>query len=211
MDIKKMLTDWKSIGTVWVWIGLAILALNFVFVGPSRWEFWYGLTYGAGWLALGIVLCNSSPSLLGAIGAAFAGVLAVLLNIHAFATDLTAQTSATIGVVLLVAVVAAEYGLLKFGGRKPEAKYLTLLAFGASALFGVLYFYDRFSQHLPLNFQTIMYHGGIMALAGFDFITALGAALHFKETHKIRLVLALVSIAGAALTAGQLGWGLSLA
>jgi len=209
MDLRKVLTDWKgNVGTLWLWVGVALLLLNVFVVGIARWEFWYGLTYCLGWIGLGVVLSVGKPGLLGAVCAALGGVLAVVLNLQAL-SFITSQMTTGLSVVLFAGVVLSESDVLKFGGRRPEAKYLTLLAFGSSALFGLLYFYNFLTLGLPLTYQTVMYHGGIMMLAGFDFVTVLGA-VKFGASSKIRLLLAAVTIFGAVLLTGVLGWGLTL-
>ncbi|MCJ7424728.1 hypothetical protein MUP01_10750 [Candidatus Bathyarchaeota archaeon] len=209
MNLGKVLTDWKgNLGTLWLWIGAALLLLNLFVVGIASWAFWYGLTYSLGWIGLGIVLSVAKPRVLGAVCAALGGALAVVLSLQALAF-ITSQMAAGLSVVLFAGVILSESNMLKFGGCRSEAKYVTLLAFGSSALFGLLYFYNRLTSGLPLNYETVMYHGGIMLLAGFDFVTVLGA-VKFGASSKIRLVLAVAAIFGAVLVTGVLGWGLTL-
>jgi hypothetical protein len=49
-----------------------------------------------------------------------------------------------------------------------------------------------------------------MLLAGFDFVTFVGA-VKFKEYHTVRALFALMAIFGAVLVTTVLGWGLTLA
>jgi hypothetical protein len=214
MNLGKMLKDWKgNLGTLWIWIGVALLLVNVFIVGIGNWAFWYGLTYCLGWIGLGIVLAIPKARVLSALCAAlgaFLGVMLVLQPWVSYFTSISAEMAAGLSVVLFAGVVLSESNVVKFGGYHSEAKYITLLALGASALFGSIYLYNRITLGwAPFNYQTVMYLGGITLLSGFDFVTVLGA-VKVGAASKIRLALAALAISGAILLTYVLDWGLTL-
>jgi len=206
----KALTNWKNnAGTVWLWIGITLLACNFAFVGMARWEFTYGLVYSLGFIALGAVLTIRNPTMLGGITAGLIGLIAVALTMNLLAM-LTPTIAMMLAIVLFAAFVLAESKIIPHGGTPPAAKYAVMLALGAEVLFPFLYFYGRlFVSNLPLPMETIAYHGGIMLLAGMDFFTGIGA-VKFKYRNELRIVFALMTIIGALLLTGVKHWGLNL-
>lgn len=208
-----MLMDYKhNIGTLWIWIGAILLLLDILVVngGPAAWSVYYGLTYALGWLAIGIILSIAKPTVLGALCATFAGLFAVALNFSILPAYVTQQMAFGATAVLFIAILLFESHTIKIGKQQGEAKYLTFIALGTAALWGFLYLYNRITSGgtLPLNVQTVLYHGGIMLLAGFDVVTLLHTG---KSAWKIRLILAAIAILGALLVTWQLGWGLTLA
>jgi hypothetical protein len=222
MEIKKILTDFKNnTGTVWIWIGLALLLLNLLVWyqnNPSNnWTIYYGFAYSFGWLAVGFILSMKKPTIWGALCASFAGLFAVVLNLSAL-SFITDQLAAGATIVLFFVVLVIESGVMKIGKPEADSKYITMMALGASALWGIVYLYDRISgnggltpQNLP--FQAIMYHGAIPLLAGLDVLTLLRTSGH-KNIWKIRVTLAFVAIVGALLLTQGIGlnvpWGLTL-
>lgn len=213
MNLGKMLKDWHGhLGTLWIWIGIALLLVNIFIVGIGSWEFWYGLTYCLGWIGLGIVLAIPKARVLSALCATLGAFLGVMLVLQpwGYATSITAEIAAGLSVLLFAGVVLSESNVVKFGGYHSEAKYITLLALGASTLFGCVYLYNRITfGWAPFNYQTVMYLGGITLLSGFDFVTVLGA-VKVGAASKIRLGLAAMAVFGAILLTGVLGWGLTL-
>lgn len=201
-----MFFDWKSTGTFWLWLGIIAFLLNLFWIGASRFEFPYGLTYALGFIAIGIVLSHTDKgkdeaTIFGSFAAMLIGIIAVLVEV------LGAMSSAVLSVLLFIVVLAAEFGHL--GKRLPQAKYATIAVFGAWFIWPVMYFYGRFVGALPLNLNTVMYHGGIMLLALIDAITFLGA-WKFKYRDESRLLFFAIAALGMLLTVAVLGWGLQL-
>jgi hypothetical protein len=200
------LTDWKgNLGTVWLWLGVVLLLIDFLVTGVSSWMFWYGLVYSLGFLGVGIILSSKKTSSIAAVSAVIIGLTATALSsawiVSSLATALT--------VILFLVLLANEIGLLEWGGKSEYTKYATLAVFGAWFLWPLLYFYQRWQLGMPLPGQTIMYHGGVMLLAGVDFVTFLQAS-KMKNVALLRLLLVAVAIIGAVLLTVVLGWGLSL-
>jgi len=214
MSMKIELTNIKNLGTVWLWLGIAVLVLNFAVVGVANSAFWYGLVYGLGFLAVGIVL-SAKASALAAVCAGLIGLIAVF-NDATLSQYIAIPPTAIFSVVLFALVLASEFGYVGWGGKSESAKYATLAAFAAWFLWPLIYFYQRWTlgpayygvtNQLPL--ETLLYHGGIMLLAGLDFITVLGA-VKFKQYHTLRAVFVALAILGAVLVTMELGWSLTL-
>lgn len=202
------LTNIKNLGTVWLWLGMVTLALNLAVVGINRWEFSYGLVYTLGFLAVGIMLSSEKSGLLSGICAAFIGIFSVLIQVTL--ADVNAATSyAILSVVLFIVVLLNEMGYIEWGEKSTYAKYATLVAFVAWFIYPFTYFWQRVSLGLPLNLETIMFHGGVMLLSGLDFLTFAGT-IKFKEYYTIRALLVCITILGAVLLTAVLGWGLTL-
>jgi hypothetical protein len=206
--MKIELMDYKNLGTVWLWLGIVVLMLNFVFVGATGWAFAYGLVYGLGFLAVGIMLSSDKGMLIGGVCAGLIGLSAVLMS--SGTEFLSPWSTAILSVILFAVVVASEMGYLEWGGKSEYAKYATLVAFAAWMLWPLNYFYLRVTNAMPLPMETLLYHGGIMLLAGLDFITFLGL-IKFKQYHMLRMLFAVAAILGAVLLTMVLGWGLALA
>ncbi|MEM3622813.1 MAG: hypothetical protein QXR76_03465 [Candidatus Bathyarchaeia archaeon] len=206
--MKIELTNIKNLGTVWLWLGIAVLLLDFVAVGVSRWEFSYGLMYGLGFLAVGVMLSSEKGGLIGGVCAGLIGLFAVLVEASG-GTFLAATSGAVLSVVLFFLVVANETGYIEWGGKTEYAKYATLMAFAVWFIWPLTYFYNRWLYSTPVTFETILYHGGIMLLAGLDLLTFIGA-VKFKEYHTVRALFALMAVFGAVLLTTVLGWGLTL-
>jgi hypothetical protein len=207
-----MFLDWKSTGTFWLWLGIIELLLDSFWIGPSRFEFPYGLTYGFGFIAIGIVLSHTDrgkdeATVFGSLAAVLIGLIAVLVDATSGSGFLGAVTGAVLSTFLFFVVLAAELGHL--GKRLPQAKYATIAVFIAWFFWPVMYFYGRLMYAFPLNLETTMYHGGIMILALIDAITFLGA-WKFKQRDTLRALFFTVAVIGVLLTVGWLGWGLGL-
>jgi len=203
------LTNYKNLGTVWLWLGIVELLLDFFVVGVARWEFTYGLVYGLGFLAVGIMLSSEKGGLVGGVCAGLIGLFAVLMEASA-GGFLAGASGAVLSVVLFLCVLLNEMGYLEWGEQTSYAKYATLVSFAAWFIWPLLYFYQRWIHASPIGLETILYHGGIMLLAGLDFFTFVGA-VKFKEYHTVRALFALMAIFGAVLVTMVLGWGLTLA
>ena len=213
--MKIELTNYKNLGTVWLWLGIAVLVLNFAVVGMASSGFWYGLVYGLGFLAVGLVLSAGKGGVLGGVCAGLIGLIAVF-NDATLSQYIAVPPTAIFSVILFALVLANELGYVGWGGNHEYAKYATLSAFAAWFLWPLIYFYQRWTlgpayygvtNQLPL--ETLLYHGGIMLLAGLDFITVLGA-VKFKQYHTLRAVFVALAILGAVLVTMELGWPLTL-
>ena len=195
-------------GTLWLLLGALLFLLDIIVVGINRWEFPYGLVYAIGAIGVGIVMNSDRPSLLGAACAAINGALATWIQIE-LTYYTVAQTYAVISVFLLLFVILCELEYLAIGGKTKSAKYIVMVALLAWFLFPATYFLQRIRLGMPLPAATILYHGGIMALAFVDFLAMLGVT-SFRETKTLRWVLAFITIIGAILLTVVLGWGLQL-
>jgi len=204
MDI----TDYKNPGTVWLWLGLAVLLLDLFAVGAARWEFSYGLVYAFGFLAVGMMLSSERGGVIGGVCAGLIGLLAVLMEASGGGA-LAASSGAVLSVVLFFAVLLDEMGYLEWGRQTSYARYATLIAFAAWFLWTLTYFYNRWIHTLPVTWETALYHGGIMLLAGLDLVTFVGT-VKFEYYHLLRVLFAVCAIIGAALLTTVLGWGLTL-
>lgn len=201
------LTNIKNLGTVWLWLGIITLILNFAFVGVSRWEFPYGVVYSLGFLAVGIILSSKEAGLISAVCASLIGVFAFLIQ-ATLAYYTIAIAYAVISVILFLLVLILSY--FEWGEQASYAKYATLAACTMWLLYPLTYFYQRLTLHMLLPYETIMFHGGIMLLAGVELFTFLGA-VKFKGYSTVRTGLAGIAILGAVLLTAVLGWGLLLA
>lgn len=209
--IMNALTDWKDkdkkgkVGTIWLWFGSVLLLLSFLFRDPS----WFpnGILYALGALSVGLILSDEKPSIIASLLAVFTVLLAVPFQLP---YDTLSITSAVVlAVIMFVGILLLEFEVLKFGGYAGFAKYATMGALSIWALWPALYFYTRFTQDWAIPLETMLYHGGIMVLAGLDLVTLLGA-LKFNRLKELRVLLVLVAIVGAVLLTGSLGWGLQL-
>jgi len=187
---------WKeNYGIQWLVIGVFVGLLNMALLG--RWEFFYAIPYAEGFIGLGAILIRKEAGMVGSASVAFLGMLSVLVStgmIDPFTVSLA-------GVVLLV--LAA----LNIGPKTSVAKYLTLAALGAWTVWAFVYFIDRIQYGLPIPFETLLYHGGVFGLSGFDFVTMLG---HWKGrgTFVVRTAFAIAIIIGAIMLVGLRHWGL---
>jgi hypothetical protein len=185
-----------------------VLLLDVLAVGVARWEFSYGLVYGLGFLAVGLMLSSEKGGVLGGICAGLIGLLVVLMQASA-TSFLAGVPSVVLSFILFLAVLLDEMGFLGWGGQTSYAKYATMVSFAAWFIWPLLYFYQRWALALPVPLETILYHGGIMLLAGLDLITFVGS-IKFEWYHELRAFFALMAIVGAVLLTTVLGWGLTL-
>jgi len=201
-DLIQSVTDWRNNqGAVWIWLGVLVLLFNHVVLGMGNPNYMAGLLSGLGFLSVGIVLSSARAGFLASICAALIGLLAVAVQTG------WAQlgTGLTFSVLLFIGLLLNELGVLELG-RSSAAKYAMLTAIGAWFLCSLLYL----TQSWPnVPFEVLLYRGGIMLLAGVDFLSFLGAWT-FNHYEEARLLLALVAIAGAYATVAMLGVGLSL-
>ena len=209
MSMEIELTNYKNLGTVWIWLGIVTLLLNFAVVGITSWAFCWGLPLSLGFLAVGMILSSEKGGLLAGVCAGLIGLLAVLMDATG-GQFLAATSTAVFSVILFALVLLNEFGYVELGGKSPYAKYATLVALAAWFLWPLIYFYQRVMHAMPLPMETLLYHGGLMLLAGLDFITFLGL-IKFKQYHALRAVFAVGAILGAVLLTVVLGWGLTLA
>lgn len=214
MAFKNLLTDWRhNLGTLWFWLGVILIAFDFIWVGINRFEFPYGLVYGLDFIVVGLVLGAQKPKVLTGLVAAALGFLVVISEASAW-TALSVTTAEIITFLLFGLVVVVEMGWINIGGQAlKEAKYMSLITIFAWVAWPAMYFYNRLMSNgaLPLTLETVTYHGGIMAFAAVDLITFFGAwKILGKRYPYVRLLLFLVGVFGAYLTVGVAGWGLSL-
>jgi hypothetical protein len=202
------LTNYKNLGTVWLWLGIVVLLLDVLAVGVARWEFPYGLVYGLGFLAVGVMLSSEKGGVLGGICAGLIGLFAVW-NDATLSGFIGLPFVPALSAVLFIGVLASETGYLKWGEKTSYAKYATLVALAAWFVWPLIYFYQRWVHAWPITLETMMYHGGLMLLAGLDLITFVGS-IKFEWYHELRLFFALMAIVGAVLLTTVLGWGLTL-
>jgi len=208
MPMGIELTNYKNLGTVWLWLGIVVLLLDVLAVGVARWEFSYGLVYGLGFLAVGLMLSSEKGGVLGGICAGLIGLFAVLME-ATWGGPSAAASNAVFSFVLFLIVLLNEMGYLNWGGQTSYAKYATMVSFAAWFVWPLLYFYQRWAHALPVPLETMLYHGGIMLLAGLDLITFAGS-IKFNGYHELRVLFALMAIVGAVLLTTVLGWGLTL-
>jgi hypothetical protein len=223
MKLENLLWNYKKTSMYWFWLGVLEVLLDLFIVGVSRWEFPYGIAYGFGMISFALVLAHENKqgdesTFAGAILAMFAGLLIVLLE----ATTggfFGAVTVAVLNVILFIGVVTFELGILKFKSLK--SKYASLILIGtflAWFVWPIVYFYQRYQMALSENINTLMYHGGISLLAGFEILAIImqvadlkfGSGKKKDDYYGIPLLFFFVAVLGMLLTVGVLGWGLQL-
>jgi len=211
----KSLFDWKgNLGLVYILIGVSLALIDIGIVGYGSYTFWYGLTYAAAIGGIGVVLSRKEPSFLASLFASLAVLTSVVSSLNLAPTFLTADVAAALSGGLFIAVLVFEFAIPIW--KNEASRYFTLIALAALAVFSLTYFWARLTTPTSsLNFYTVLYHGSLMALAGFDLLTLLRANKIGKAKIKdyiaySRTLLAVITIIGALLLTGLVGWGLTL-
>lgn len=199
--------DYTSKAFPWVLIGAVMLLFNFIIITPSRWEFPYGIAYAIASFAIAILQSSKAPGVLAGLFTALIGGLTIFVSLGGF----SANVGMWLGGFLFLGILANEYGLIEWKGRSVNIKTLVAIPFVMWLIWGLTYFGARVTDprgifaQLPL--QTILYHGGFMALSFWELLRVIGVEI--KNHWKVSLALTFITILGMFLTVAM-GWGLAL-
>lgn len=214
-NISKLFNT-ENIAFPWAVLGVVYLLLNFLVVGADRWEFPYGIIYALGFLSIAIVLNSSRPGFIAAICATITALLGVFISTLSLFVPGASIDAWLNGLMMLngmffIVAVLNELGYLEIGVNRPANKYYIMAPLAGWFLWGLMYFYARFTSGSTLNIPTILNHAGIMLLALFTMLRLTGGGGIRKSTmHNVVLALTAISVLGAFIMTAVLGWGLQL-
>jgi len=204
--MMESITDVENQGSIWIWIGIAAILINLVFVGTSRWEFAYGVIYAFGFLTLGLALSMEDKGMIASASAAIIALLAFILQV----TSISIETVKIYAVVSGFLFAAALYvAFLKQDITEDYADYTLTAALALWVLYALAYFANRLMRGWALPLETVLFHGGILLLASMDLLDV-GLDVDMKSYNVARLAFGAIAIIGMLLVTATLGWGLTL-
>jgi len=204
MDIPyKQMLNWKTGVLGFTLLGIWYIILPFLGGAINQSMVLFGFTF----LASGIVLANSRPTVLGALFAALIGMSYFMM----VATAISSAILWTLSIVLFLGVLVFELGIYKLGPSSADAKALTIIPMallGFSVLLGIagynptiFFTWTGNSWAIALNYVAVMLFAWLHVLnyAGYK---PLG-----KNTMLWMVIMAVVAV-GLSLLGIAEGWGL---
>jgi hypothetical protein len=205
MDIPyKQMLNWKTGVLGFTLLGIWYIILPFLGGGAINQSM---VLFGFTFLASGIVLANSRPTVLGALFAALIGMSYFMM----VATAISSAILWTLSIVLFLGVLVFELGIYKLGPSSANAKALTIIPMallGFSVLLGIagynptiFFTWTGNSWAIALNYVAVMLFAWLHVLnyAGYK---PLG-----KNTMLWMVIMAVVAV-GLSLLGIAEGWGL---
>lgn len=192
--------------------GIAVLLINLLLVGWTRWEFMYAIPYGLALVALSLVIVSNKPDIL-------SGLISTALTVMVIFTSiglLNATWSALISFILFVALILNILKVFKYK-TNTSVRWITTASMVFLIIWIAIYFAGRLTNQFaePLNLATIIYHFGVVVISGIGIPMI---AVSDRKKHKIATMISIVGLAMIVLGALWLaappgigyGWGLNL-
>jgi hypothetical protein len=189
----------------WVVFGVALLLIDLVISKPTTWTLAYGVVYGLSGLTIAVMLYLVEQKTITAMGM-LVGALVSLLPDAAGMGYLDATTAVWIGLLGLVAVYVLNTKEI-IGKYDEKASYLVLVPFAMWAVVGGQYLLFRIQNHMPLPWQTILYHVSFITF-GISAAVRFASSTESKDMQNIEWFFALLVVFSAVLLTAGLGWGL---
>ena len=215
MDLGKLF-ELDGAGFPWLALALVYLVLNFFVQGTTHFAFPYTMVYALAFLLIAIALSKGSEKVSVLFGfMAFAcGMLTWIVSGFGSAP----QTMMLLSFVFFAIALLSEFGVLDYGGKAVNGKWLVMGGLAGIFLFGFLYFLHRlgivpvgipptFGWTAPLPWYTILNHLGITLLAGIDMLLMLGFGSWEKWRNYRWIFLGLALIGALAIVASGFGLG----
>lgn len=200
----KQMLNWKTGILGFTLIGLWYIILPFLGGGDINQSM---VLFGFTFLASGMVLANSRPTVLGSLFAALIGMSYFMM----VATAINAAILWTLSIALFAGVLVFELGIFKFGPTNTHAKALTIIPMallGFSVLLGIAgynptihFTWTGNSWAIALNYVAVMLFAWLHVLNYAGYMP-LG-----KHTMLWMVVMAVIAVGLSMLGIAQ-GWGL---
>jgi hypothetical protein len=222
MEWKKLF-DLKNPGFLWFALAIIYLVLNFFVQGVNHVAFTYTMVYALAFLLIAITLSKGSEK----VGTLF-GLMTFACGMLTWMTSgiyfiATAATGMILSFIFFAIALLNEYGVLNYGGKTVNSKWLVMGALAGIFLFGLMYFLGNFGLipagwelgTLPpwsgraLPWHTILNHLGITLLAGIDMLLMLGFG-NWEKWRNYRWIFFGLTVIGA-LGIVATNWGLCIA
>ena len=223
MDLGKLF-ELGGAGFPWLALALVYLVLNFFVQGTTHGAFPYTMVYALAFLLIAIALSKGSEkvgTLFGFMTFACGMLTWIVSGYSAFVG--TPTGGMILSFVFFAIALLDESGVLSYGGKIVNGKWLVMAALAGIFLFGIMYLLSWmglipvggagigqfwFYQGPLPPWHTILNHLGITLLAGIDMLLMLGFGSWEKWRNYRWIFLGLALIGALAMAAS--GWGLGV-
>jgi hypothetical protein len=215
MDLGKLF-ELDGAGFPWLALALVYLVLNFFVQGTTSIAFAYTMVYALAFLLIAIALSKGSEKVSVLFG--FMTFACGMLSMMVSRGYIDKMSGMTLSIVFFAIALLSEFGVLSYGGKTVNGKWLVMGALAGIFLFTMFWMLYRFGL-IPSATSGLLYTGeapwhavinhlGLMLLAGVDMLLMLGFGSWEKWRNYRWIFLGLALIGALAMAAS--GWGLGV-